>query len=750
MIQFVFNRLFPEILNMSLTGSIVILAVLFIRIFLRKAPKKWSYLLWLAVAFRLACPVSVSSPVSLLGAVNAPVTAQGTIEYIDRAAAQPQITIPLPAVPAPGLLTPDLVVRVPQTPEDPTRVSAMELFAVVWLAGMAVAFVYSVVSYLQLRRRLANAIVYKENVWQSDRVQSPFILGFVRPRIYIPFGLDQQTQDYVLAHERYHLKRKDHMIKPLAFALLALHWFNPLCWLAFQLMGRDMEMSCDEQVLARADGDRRVYSTALLSFAANRRFPVPSPLAFGEGEVRPRITNVLNWKKPKIWVTVAAGVLCGAVLLLCALNPGSPNVEQGYCTVIRGGETAEYRMERHSHEEYGPGEYDADTLPRVLVNENDTILFYGGNRGSDILEVTEYFHFVRDGSAYAKAVRTYILNRGENGEFALRIYPQGNIGDFIVYEIRREDGRHRFRVDIVDPNMTGAYGDVKDFIDQTMATEKTAGYFVPDGGRTADGGAAMASARVTGARINHLKKCGELAGLAPNGVLEAWESGYLLALDADPDEVGLAGGQYEQDGWYNLNGYFNVIALRYEDGSCDILGYEHQGGDNMDFKGIRSYEEALHDWYVKKYDLTEVSPLYVEDWIDKHSGSTFACRYDGAGWSIYIPINTWTQRDVESWYSAYDTGAELRVSASADTVDEQIKQAEAEGRTVTDEGNCHRIDYEYSSTFLYPRADGQGSWNVFVKWPAALSPDIYDPSPEQEREELFKMARSFVLPLGRG
>jgi len=446
---------------------------------------------------------------------------------------------------------------------------------------------------------------------------------------------------------------------------------------------------------------------------------------------------------------MVAGVLCVAGLLLSALQPGVPNEEQGYCTVIRGSESAEYRMEWHSHAEYGPGEYDADALPRVLVRENDTIRFYGGNRGSDILDVTEYFHFVRDGSAYAKSVGGYALTRDESGGFALRIYPQGNIGDFIVYEIRRDDGRHRFRVDIVDPDMTGAYGDVKDFIDQTMAAEKTAGHFVTDGRTNANGGAAIVSSRVTDAKISHLKKCGELAGLAPDGVLEAWESSYLVALDADSDEVDLAGGQYEQDGWYNLDGYFNVIALRYEDGSCDILGYENQGGDNMDFKGIRSYEEALHDWYVKKYGLTEVSPPYVEDWIEPNY-STVAHRYDGEGWSIYIPINTWTQRDAGSWYSAYETGAELRVSPSTDTVDAQIARAEAEGRTVTDEGDCCRIDHENSSTFLYPRPDGQGSWNVLVKWPVAPSQDIYDPSPEQEQEELFKMARSFVVPLSRG
>jgi len=321
MTEFIATRLFPEILNMSLTGSIVILAVLVIRFFLRKAPKKWSYLLWLVVAFRLICPVSLPSPVSLLGAVHAPVTTQGTIEYLPQTGVRPQTPAVTPVTPSPvpsvpSTVTPDVAAPVAHEP-----VSVTDILPVIWLTGMAIILIYSITSYLRLRRRLAEAILYHDNVWQSDKVHSPFILGLFRPRIYIPFGLDEQTLGYVLAHEHCHLKRKDHIIKPLAFLLLTVHWFNPLCWLAFHLMGRDMEMSCDEQVLAQENGDRKVYSTALLSFAANRRFPAPSPLAFGEGEVRPRITNALNWKAPKVWVTAAAGVLCVVVLLLCALNP---------------------------------------------------------------------------------------------------------------------------------------------------------------------------------------------------------------------------------------------------------------------------------------------------------------------------------------------------------------------------------------------------------------------------------------------
>ena len=609
--NFISDLLFPTLLNMSLTGSIVILAVLVIRFFLRRAPKKWSYLLWLVVAFRLVCPVSFSAPVSLMGAVSAPVTGEGVIEYVPRAAVQPQ-------APAVSQLTPvpDAAAPVPEPPSAAAPFSPMNVLSVLWPVGAAILLIYGAVTYLRLRRRLSCAILLQDRVWQSDRVQSPFILGLFRPRIYVPFGLDEQTLSYVLAHERYHLKRADHVVKPLAFLLLTLHWFNPLCWLAFHLMGRDMEMSCDEQVLARKGGDRKVYSTALLSFAANRRFPSPSPLAFGEGEVRPRITNALNWKKPKVWVTAAAGVVCVIVLLLCALNP---------------------------------------------------------------------------------------------------------------------------RAEV----MRGRYPDVLDFAEETLSLQKTAGYFVLDGEPTSDGGAPTAEANVLGAKVDTLKKMGDLSGLAPDGVLEAWEFSYLLNLDVDPGQIVLAGGQYGIDEWYNLDGYFNIIALRYDDGSYDILGCERQGGDNFDFKGDRSYEEALHDWYVNKYDLTAISPPYVVEWIDKHGGATTARRYDGKdGWCIYIPVSGWEYDGIDSWRSAYGTGAGLSVITATVTQEEWLQSAREDGRTITAEGSCWRIDGENFSYFLY--ASNPDPWVVAVRWPTTPSWNAYAPTPEQEREELFRMARSLV------
>ncbi len=317
------TALFEQILEMSLTSAVVILVVLVIRLCLRKAPRKYSYALWAVAAFRLVCPVSfraVFSLFSFAGRVEeAPLVQNTQTTFPDGVLSAPPGTgTPIPVDPDYIYTTP-----LPAAPADPA-LTAMTIAAVVWLVGMAALLVYAVVSYVRLRRRMATAVVLEGRVWQSDRVQSPFILGFFRPRIYLPFGLTEDQRRYVLAHENYHLRRLDHLIRPLSYLILAVHWFNPLVWVAYFLMARDMEMSCDEKILSTEGNICRAYSTTLLAFAANRRFPSPSPLAFGESGVKGRIKNALNWKKCRTWVTVAAAVVCVAVIAICAANPKEP------------------------------------------------------------------------------------------------------------------------------------------------------------------------------------------------------------------------------------------------------------------------------------------------------------------------------------------------------------------------------------------------------------------------------------------
>ena len=329
------TAVFERILEMSGMAAVVIAVVLLIRLCLRKAPRKYSYALWSVAAFRLVCPVSFQAFFSLfrltkqleeIPAVQptpvvspAPVVSPG---YFDSG--------PVPTGNMGSYIDPDLFtdypIVTPPVTETPAAepINWMQIAAIVWLIGLAALLIYGIVSYLRLRRRMDTAVLAGENVWHSDRVQSPFILGFLRPKIYLPFGLTADQQGYVLAHERYHLKRFDHIVRPLSFLILAVHWFNPLVWLAYYLMSRDMEMSCDEKVLSAGDNIRRAYSTTLLSFAANRRFPSPSPLAFGESGVKGRIKNALNWKRPRTWVTVIAIVVCIVVILVCAANPKEP------------------------------------------------------------------------------------------------------------------------------------------------------------------------------------------------------------------------------------------------------------------------------------------------------------------------------------------------------------------------------------------------------------------------------------------
>lgn len=322
------ETVFLKVLNMSITASYVIAAVILIRMLLRKAPKKYAYLLWSVVGFRLCCPVSFQSAFSIFGLKLFDMTAAQraggeTLRYVPDnigMMAQPQVSVGISSVNT--AISSSLPAASPMTSANPMQIW-IAAATLIWCAGMAAFVFYSMIAWFLLYRRMANAILLEGNVYQSDRVRSPFILGFFRPRIYIPFGLDKKSMHYVLMHERYHLKRRDHMIRLLAFLLLVVHWFNPLCWLAFSLMGRDMEMSCDEKVLSSEENIRKAYSMTLLSFAANRRFPQPNPLSFAETGVKRRIKNVLKWQSPKMGVTAAAIVLCVIVMVACAANPVS-------------------------------------------------------------------------------------------------------------------------------------------------------------------------------------------------------------------------------------------------------------------------------------------------------------------------------------------------------------------------------------------------------------------------------------------
>ncbi len=313
------NALFNTIVNMSITGSIVIAAVIIIRFLLKKLPKKYSYLLWSVVAFRLCVPVSFESIVSIfqfkpLQAHPSNITPDsGVMPYVP----MPEITVTSPQTIAPVQNTANVLAMT----EVHHTVTITDVLPYVWLVGVVLFVIYGMISYIRLSKILSTSVKYIDNIYQSDRIGSPFIFGIIKPKIYIPFDADNEYFSYVIAHERYHIKRKDYLVKIFAFMLLAVHWYNPICYLAFYLMNKDMEMSCDEKVLSSNSEIKKNYSYALLSFAAEKSFPAPSPLCFGEGSVKSRIKNVLKFKKPKLAVSIIAVLLCGLVLVSCAANP---------------------------------------------------------------------------------------------------------------------------------------------------------------------------------------------------------------------------------------------------------------------------------------------------------------------------------------------------------------------------------------------------------------------------------------------
>ena len=306
------ESLFIKLLNNSISAGWLVLAVLLARLLLKKAPKKFRCALWGLVGLRLALPVRLQSVFSL---VPSAVTVSENI-MLD----------PTPAVNS-GISALDSavnpVVAASFTPEPWASANPLQILvfmaSVLWLAGLAALLLYSSVSWLRLRRRVAESVPLRSNIRLCHRVDSPFVLGIFKPRIYLPLGMDEGSMELVIAHEQAHIRRRDNLTKPLAFLLLAVYWFNPLLWIAYILLCRDMELACDERVLREKSGIRKAYASALLQCSVPRHPAAVCPVAFGEVGVKQRIKSILNDKKPALWLTAAAVVLI-VVLALCFLT----------------------------------------------------------------------------------------------------------------------------------------------------------------------------------------------------------------------------------------------------------------------------------------------------------------------------------------------------------------------------------------------------------------------------------------------
>ena len=305
--------IFLGFLNRSLAAGILILAVVLVRLVFKKAPRWLLCALWALAAVRLVCPVSIESVLSLIPSAE-PVQPEIIVS------AQPAITSGIPAVDA--IVNPPLAAAFTPSPAQSANPLQIWTFlaACVWLAGIAALLLYAAVSALRLRLRVRTAVRLEGKVYQSEFVSSPFILGVIRPRIYLPFGLEAGAQAMVLAHERAHLRRGDQLWKPLGYLILAAYWFNPLCWLAYILFCRDVEAACDEKVVRElGEGCKAAYSRALLACSTPKKLITACPLAFGETGVKARIRSVLNYKKPALWLVLAA-VLVSAAVAVCFLT----------------------------------------------------------------------------------------------------------------------------------------------------------------------------------------------------------------------------------------------------------------------------------------------------------------------------------------------------------------------------------------------------------------------------------------------
>lgn len=627
--EFVMHRLFPIVCNMSLTASVVILAVLAVRLLLRRAPKVFSYALWAVVLFRLLCPVSVTSAVSLLGALGAPAQERSAVtsvvEYVPADIVRnmaPAVT-PLPQEPFPAEPGENIVSTAPSVTQPAAAPASplsgpVAVLTLTWLTGMALLLLYSVISLLRLRRRLVGAVRLEDNIYLADYIPSPFVMGLFRPKIYLPSTLTETERGYILRHEQYHLRRRDHVVKLLSFLALCVHWFNPLVWAAFILAGKDMEMSCDEAVVRELGEDIRAdYSASLLSLATGRRIVAGMPLAFGEGDTGGRIRNLLNWKRPQPWIIAVCAVVCVGLIALCAANPK------------------------------GSGTPTEDPP--------------------------------------------------------------------------------------ADRTETGQWPSVEAYVQQVMLSQTEARYYTENADGTVSG--QPHTAAVTDRKLEYLTKGGELAGLAPDGVLEEWEYYYLIKLDVDTASVALVGGQYYDDEeYFSLDDRHVMVTLRHDDGSYDIL-CDDSINDGGDFFGYHNtMEEAIYDWYVtdRKLDL----PLYVEDWIDQINynnpndkpGNYPVHRYDVDGGYLYIPGDTWVmstpERGVEgartyTWTSAYDTGSQIVVSYDDGSLEAQIADAESVGFTAVDDTKQiwkRRQDGINERYYFYPAADGNGCWRIWTLW----------------------------------
>ena len=417
------EEVFVRILNMSLTASYVILAVIVLRLLLKKTPKWIICILWCTAAFRLVFPFSLENVLSVFSVIPASDIVTREILYSQTPTIHSGISVLNSTV--------NPVISESMAPSAGASVNPMQvaayIAAIVWLVGVSVLFIYSTFSYAKLKINIITATKYKDNIYQSERISSPFMLGIIKPKVYIPYTLKEPELSHVLRHENAHIIRRDYIVKALAFIILMIHWFNPLVWIAYILFSRDIEYACDEKVIKNMSVDqRKSYSEALLSLAIKKGGLKACPLAFGETTVKERVKKALSYKKPALWIIIATFVAC-AVTAVCLLTDPISN-----------------KKTDHS--------YEANNLEQI----RDISQYYGTYHPSEVIYVnplSSFYPFELDYTPY------YTL---EKSEFTI-ITPDDDSSAVIVdmaplYErskITEEEFVALFSIDFGMPDVSG-------------------------------------------------------------------------------------------------------------------------------------------------------------------------------------------------------------------------------------------------------------------------------------------------------
>lgn len=412
------NGAFLKLLDMSVKGSFLILAVIVLRLALKRAPKWIRCILWAIAALRLICPFSPESTLSLVPSTE-PLSGVSVVNHAAAPAAQSAV---LPAV----------------SHTEPQ-------YGIVWAVGAAAMLAYSLISCLRLRRRVREAVPMRDNIWLWDGAGSPFILGVIKPRIYLSSGIDPSHIDYVIAHEKAHLSRRDNWWKPLGYVILSIHWFNPLVWAGYTLFCRDIELACDERVICTLGmEEKKEYSHALLACSMQRKTVFVYPLAFGEAGVKERVKSVLTYKKPAFWLVLVSLTVC-VIVAVCFLT--SPKSEAAFS------ETALLQELDNNSLAASPKEPDYKDLMAEYeafgVTEKDGVIYYNGERvrffldGYDMFSgvISRFQNYDELGTVDVHTVRQDTVNA--DGSTTLF----GDITDIVPYSQEEFDAREYVPID---------------------------------------------------------------------------------------------------------------------------------------------------------------------------------------------------------------------------------------------------------------------------------------------------------------